>query len=101
MFYGIKNNKIISIIPFQYMSQNIPGPGCNMNDFEEKLLGCKCQNCDDDCKCTATFGKPYMNYKIQTDFIGPSVKPVFECNHKQKFLLKFSPKFAIQDLSCL
>jgi histone-lysine N-methyltransferase SETMAR len=80
MFYGIKNNKIISIIPFQYMSQNIPGPGCNMNDFEEKLLGCKCQNCDDDCKCTATFGKPYMNYKIQTDFIGPSVKPVFECN---------------------
>lgn len=72
LIFKLKNSK--------YITQNIPGPGCEMEDFEEKLLGCQCLACDRDCKCTVQYGNPYNDKKIDVSLLESSVTPVFECN---------------------
>ncbi|VDI08402.1 histone-lysine N-methyltransferase SETMAR [Mytilus galloprovincialis] len=85
---GLENKAIFSndkVLIFKmkkskYVTQNIPGPGCEMDDFEDKLLGCQCLACDRDCKCTAQYGNAYKDKKIDLTLLGSSVTPVFECN---------------------
>ena len=55
---------------FVYIRSNIPGPGCNLEHFEENIMGCECslsdeENiCDDDCSCIKLFGNSYYGRKL-------------------------------------
>lgn len=67
---------------FQYITQNIPGPGCDMDMFESRLIGCNCIACDINCKCFMNYGIAYEHNRIKPVYLGSSVNPVFECNSR-------------------
>nr|XP_033337806.1 histone-lysine N-methyltransferase SETMAR [Megalopta genalis] len=61
-----------------YITNNIPGPGIDLDDFEsEYLLGCSCiEKCSDGCSCTR--GSPnYLNDRLLDEKLDG---PVIECN---------------------
>lgn len=64
---------------FQYIRTSIPGPGCDMDAFLTRLIGCDCrtESCDITCSCVARFGESYTDYKLMEDF---HRKPIIECN---------------------
>lgn len=67
----------------KYVRTNIPGPGCDMDDFESQILGCQCKSemCTGTCSCSAKYGKAYENEKILPVFVKTSqMVPIFECN---------------------
>ncbi|OWF39297.1 histone-lysine N-methyltransferase SETMAR-like [Mizuhopecten yessoensis] len=67
----------------KYVKTNIPGPGCDMDDFETQILGCKCENrlCIETCSCIAKYGTVYDDGKILLSVIdGKNMVPIIECN---------------------
>ncbi|XP_059161281.1 histone-lysine N-methyltransferase SETMAR-like [Physella acuta] len=73
-------------IGFSYIKTNIPGPGVNLQDFEEQYAGCSCKGiCNPvSCQCLQYFGMAYdSSGKLKSKTIKYS-KPVLECgNHCQ------------------
>lgn len=51
-----------------------------MQMFETRLTGCSCISCDSNCKCVANYGIAFDQNRIKSEYLGSSVKPVFECN---------------------
>ncbi|XP_060080624.1 histone-lysine N-methyltransferase SETMAR-like [Ylistrum balloti] len=67
----------------KYVKTNIPGPGCDMDDFETKILGCQCGSelCLATCSCVSKYGKVYQERKIISSVICcKNMVPIFECN---------------------
>ncbi|XP_033744870.1 histone-lysine N-methyltransferase SETMAR-like [Pecten maximus] len=71
----------------KYVKTNIPGPGCDMDEFETQILGCQCDNniCLEMCPCIVRYGRIYENGKIIPSLIdGKNMVPILECNIRCK-----------------
>lgn len=68
----------------KYVKCNIPGPGANIDDFEEQILGCQCftPNCENDCICLEKYGRNYENKLLRKSHLhlNQQANPIFECN---------------------
>ncbi|XP_050413085.1 histone-lysine N-methyltransferase SETMAR [Patella vulgata] len=74
-----------SMKTFKYICSNIPGPGCNMDNYVEQFCGCNCQpSCElISCSCIEQQGLNYQNGRLLENIIcGDSSKAILECNSK-------------------
>ncbi|CAH1786761.1 unnamed protein product [Owenia fusiformis] len=72
---------------FSYVPHNIPGPGTDVEPFEEQYKGCQCAEiCGQQCPCITRFGPTYQGSKILIHGLlqSQTMKPIYECNKECK-----------------
>jgi len=84
------SNTSVHPVDFVYVKTNIPGPGCDVEDFSGQFVGCRCQDvcqelCQDvsqySCSCLQHFGLAYSaDGRLSSDYLlSEFCRPILEC----------------------